>query len=65
MDEQVCLNSRLSPSFIAGFGGRHDTIRHYIRDFGAIRVFAKQSGGPIMLMIADNATLSLFNTYLS
>ena len=24
-----------------------------------------QSGGPIMLMIADNAALSLFNTYLS
>ena len=26
---------------------------------------AKQSGGPIMLMLADNAALSLFNTYLS
>ena len=36
-----------------------------IQDFGAIQVFAKQSGGPIMLMIADNAALSLFNTYLS
>ena len=39
--------------------------QHYIRDFGARPVFAKQSGGPIMLMIADNAALSLFNTYLS
>jgi len=28
-------------------------------------VFAKQSGGPVMLMIADNAALSLFSTYLS
>ena len=42
-----------------------ELAKHYIRDFGAIRVFAKQSGGPIMLMIADNAALALFNTYLS
>ena len=42
-----------------------ELAKHYIRDFGAIQVFAKQSGGPIMLMIADNAALSLFNTYLS
>lgn len=42
-----------------------ELAKHYIQDFGAVRVFAKQSGGPIMLMIADNAALSLFNTYLS
>ena len=42
-----------------------ELAKHYIRDFGAIRVFAKQSGGPIMLMLADNAALLLFNTYLS
>ena len=45
--------------------GKYELAKHYIRDFGAIQVFAKQSGGPIMLMIADNAALSLFNTYLS
>ena len=39
--------------------------KHYIRDFGAIQVFAKQSGGSIRLMITNNAALSLFNTYLS
>ena len=51
---------------VVTFEARTDELaRHYIRDFGAIRVFAKQSGGPIMLMIADNAALSLFNTYLS
>ena len=27
--------------------------------------FEAKSGGPIMLMLADNAALSLFNTYLS
>ena len=51
---------------VVTFEAKTDELaRHYIRDFGAIRVFAKQSGGPIMLMIADNAALSLFNTYLS
>ncbi|MCG4468507.1 hypothetical protein L0P50_06290 [Lawsonibacter sp. DFI.6.74] len=28
-----------------------ELAKHYIRDFGAIQVFAKQSSGPIMLMI--------------
>lgn len=51
---------------VVTFEAKTDELaRHYIRDFGAIRVFSKQSGGPIMLMIADNAALSLFNTYLS
>ena len=51
---------------VVTFEAKTDELaRHYIRDFGAIRVFAKQSGGPIMLMIADNAALSIFNTYLS
>lgn len=51
---------------VVTFEAKTDELaKHYIRDFGAIRVFAKQSGGPIMLMIADNAALSLFNTYLS
>ena len=42
-----------------------ELARHYIRDFGAVQIFAKRSGGPALLMIADNAALSLFNTYLS
>ena len=51
---------------VVSFEAKTDELaKHYIRDFGAIRVFAKQSGGPIMLMLADNAALSLFNTYLS
>ena len=51
---------------VVTFEAKTDELaRHYIRDFGAIRVFVKQSGGPIMLMIADNAALSIFNTYLS
>mgnify|MGYP004701786407 CR=1 FL=1 len=51
---------------VVTFEAKTDELaKHYIRDFGAIRVFAKQSGGPIMLMIADNAALALFNTYLS
>ena len=51
---------------VVTFEAKTDELaKHYIRDFGAIQVFAKQSGGPIMLMIADNAALSLFNTYLS
>ena len=51
---------------VVTFEAKTDELaKHYIRDFGAIRVFAKQSGGPIMLMLADNAALSLFNTYLS
>ena len=51
---------------VVTFEAKTDELaKHYICDFGAIQVFAKQSGGPIMLMIADNAALSLFNTYLS
>ena len=51
---------------VVTFEAKTDELaKHYIRDFGAIQVFAKQSGGPIMLMIADNAALSLFNPYLS
>lgn len=51
---------------VVTFEAKTDELaKHYIRDFGAIRVFAKQSGGPVMLMIADNAALSLFSTYLS
>ena len=51
---------------VVTFEAKTDELaKHYIQDFGAIRVFSKQSGGPIMLMIADNAALSLFNTYLS
>ena len=51
---------------VVTFEAKTDELaKHYIRDFGAIRIFSKQSGGPIMLMIADNAALSLFNTYLS
>ena len=42
-----------------------ELARHYIQDFGAIRIFPKYSGGPIMLMIADHAAISIFNTYLS
>ena len=45
--------------------GKNELARHYISDFGAVRIFSKQSGGPIMLMIADNAALTIFNTYLS
>ena len=51
---------------VVTFEAKTDELaRHYIRDFGAIRVFASRPGGPIMLMIADSAALSLFNTYLS
>ncbi len=51
---------------VVTFEAKTDELaKHYIRDFGAIQVFAKQSGRPIMLMIADNAALSLFNPYLS
>lgn len=51
---------------VVTFEAKTDELaKHYIQDFGAIRIFSKQSGGPIMLMIADNAALSLFNTYLS
>lgn len=51
---------------VVTFEAKTDELaKHYVRDFGAIRVFSKQSGGPIMLMIADNAALNLFNTYLS
>lgn len=51
---------------VVTFEAKTDELaKHYIRDFGAIRIFAKYSGGPITLMIADNAALSLFNTYLS
>ena len=51
---------------VVTFEAKTDELaKHYICDFGAIQVFAQQSGGPIMLMIADNAALSLFNTYLS
>lgn len=51
---------------IVTFEAKTDELaRHYIRDFGAIRIFSKQSGGPITLMIADQAALTLFNTYLS
>ena len=47
------------------FGIQLSIDSHYISDFGAVRIFSKQSGGPIMLMIADNAALTIFNTYLS
>ena len=51
---------------VVTFEAKTDELaRHYINDFGAIRIFSKQSGGPIMLMIADNAALTIFNTYLS
>ena len=51
---------------VVTFEAKTDELaRHYIRDFGAIRIFSKQSGGPITLMIADQAALTLFNTYLS
>lgn len=51
---------------VVTFEAKTDELaKHYIRDFGAVRIFSKQSGGPIMLMIADNAALTLFNTYLS
>ena len=51
---------------VVTFEAKTDELaQHYINDFGAIRVFSKQSGGPIMLMIADNAALTIFNTYLS
>lgn len=51
---------------VVTFEAKTDELaRHYIQDFGAIRIFSKQSGGPITLMIADQAALSIFNTYLS
>lgn len=51
---------------VVTFEAKTDELaRHYINDFGAVRIFSKQSGGPIMLMIADNAALTIFNTYLS
>ena len=51
---------------VVTFEAKTDELaRHYIRDFGAVQIFAKRSGGPALLMIADNAALSLFNTYLS
>ena len=51
---------------VVTFEAKTDELaRHYIRDFGAVQIFSRQSGGPILLMIADNAALSLFNTYLS
>ena len=51
---------------VVTFEAKTDELaRHYISDFGAVRIFSKQSGGPIMLMIADNAALTIFNTYLS
>ncbi|MGN0708477.1 MAG: hypothetical protein ACI4JC_10840 [Faecalibacterium sp.] len=50
---------------VVTFEAKTDELaKHYINDFGAVRIFAKQSGGPIMLMLADNAALSLFSTYL-
>ena len=42
-----------------------ELARHYIQDFGATRIFPKYAGGPIMLMSADHAAISIFNTYLS
>lgn len=51
---------------VVTFEAKTDELaKHYIRDFGAVRIFAQRSGGPILLMIADSAALSLFNTYLS
>ena len=51
---------------VVTFEAKTDELaRHYISDFGAVCIFSKQSGGPIMLMIADNAALTIFNTYLS
>lgn len=51
---------------VVTFEAKTDELaRHYINDFGAARIFSKQSGGPIMLMIADIAALTIFNTYLS
>lgn len=51
---------------VVTFEAKTDELaRHYIREFGAVRIFSRYSGGPIMLMIADQAALSLFQTYLS
>ena len=64
--EQISELSHSGKNGVVTFEAKTDELaRHYISDFGAVRIFSKQSGGPIMLMIADNAALTIFNTYLS
>ena len=38
---------------------------HYIKDFHAVPIFQPHSGGPKLLMLADEGAQEIFSTYLS
>ena len=38
---------------------------HYIKDFHAVPIFQSYSGGPKLLMLADEGAQEIFSTYLS
>ena len=59
-------------SIDASFGGlvtfaakTDELLEHYINDFGAVPITQPMSGGPQLLMIADESAQEIFNTYLS
>ena len=59
-------------SIDASFGGivtfaakTDELLEHYINDFGAVPIAQPVSGGPQLLMIADENAQEIFSTYLS
>ena len=51
---------------IVTFAAKTDELlEHYIKDFGAIPIAQPMSGGPKLLMIADESAQEIFSTYLS
>ena len=56
--------NKTKKSLVTSEAKTDELAKHYIRDLGAICVFARWSGEPIRLMIANNVALAIFNTYL-
>ena len=51
---------------IVTFEAKTDELyEHYIKDFHAVPIFQPHSGGPKLLMLADEGAQEIFSTYLS
>lgn len=51
---------------VVTFAAKTDELYdHYVRDFHAVPIFQPFSGGPRLLMLADEGSQAIFSTYLS
>lgn len=70
--QQFILLYGIQLSIDSGHGGivtfeakTDELYDHYIKDFHAVPIFQPHSGGPKLLMLADEGAQEIFSTYLS